>query len=267
MISGSTAARLALWLVVPLTYTGMVPMASAQETFAGVIRSGDRATLTVFDSRPLEQAAQTLASEFGLRIAAEDPLYLWKGDLMDIGRAASGLQVFVPKRLLIETAFDLGADGQPLDVPALLGSLVAQVSAERPFGYRVDVGPAGCTLVPTRMRNERGELVAYFSPLDTMVTLPQATRSLAASAYVITEAMKASTGYQIACCTPNVFNFDLQTQVNFQVDHQSARHALQRLMLLRPEPLVQHMRCQALTRTCFVNWESIRHARPLSVPH
>jgi hypothetical protein len=120
----------------------------AQETFGRILRSGDHATLSVYDGRPLEQAAQTLANEFALRVSAEDPLYAWPGDLIAVGRSNKGLPLIAPKPLLIETAFELDPTGQPRDAPALLESLIGQVNLHRPFAYRDDVGPAGYTIVP-----------------------------------------------------------------------------------------------------------------------
>jgi hypothetical protein len=73
------------------------------------------------------------------------------------------------------------------------------------------------------MRNEAGELVAYVSPLDTVVTLARSTRSLAHHANAIREAMESSSGHTVACCTALASNFDLQAQVDFAVDHEPAR--------------------------------------------
>jgi hypothetical protein len=239
---------------------------SAQETFGRITLSNGEATLSVFDHRPLERAAQAVATEFGVRLAVEDPPYWWEGDLTESHRAGSGRRVMAPRLLLLEVSLALDNDGQLDDVPALLAALVDRISVERPFDYRIDVGPAGYTLVPTRMRNATGELVPYLSPLDTPVTLARAIRPLAVHANAITEAMEASSGYTVACCTALASNFDLQTQVDFAADREPARHALQRLSLLRREPVVQHMRCQPLTKTCFVLWAPMRQAKPSSVP-
>lgn len=240
---------------------------AAQETIGRIIRGNAEATVTVFDGRPLERAAQTLAHEFGVRISVEDPLYLWDGDLVDLPRSTTGQRTAAPKPLLLEASFALDSSGQPANVRSLLASLIERVSLDRPFDYRVDVGPGGYTLVPTRMRNERGELEPYISPLDTMVTLPQSVRGLALHANAIREVVETRTGYHIACCTLRANNVDLQTSVDFAVDRESARHALQRLMLLRPQPAVQHMRCQVLTRTCFVEWTLLTQADPFPFPN
>ena len=240
---------------------------SAQDSFGRIIRGNGEATLTVFDGRPLERAAQTLAHEFGVRISVEDPLYLWDGDLVDLPRSTTGQRTTAPKPLLLEASFALDSSGQPANMRSLLDSLIERVSLDRPFAYRVDAGPGGYTLVPTRMRNERGELVPYISPLDTVVTLPHTVRVVALHANAIREVVETRTGYHIACCTLRVSNVDLQTSVDFTVDRESARHALQRLMLLRPQPAVQHMRCQALTRTCFVEWTPLTQADPFPFPN
>jgi hypothetical protein len=226
----------------------------AQETFGRVTRGNGQATLTVFDGRPLERAAQTLAHDFGVQISVEDPLYLWESDLVESHRSSAGKRVMVPKPRLLDVAFRLGSDGRPDDVRALLAALIERSSVDQPLGYRVDVGPGGYTIVPTQMRDERGNLICYSSPLDVEVTLPRVNRPIAIHAQAIVDAVERRTAVQMGCCTGIANNFDLNTRVDFGVEGESARHALQRLHLLRPWPTLQHMRCQPKERWCFVNW-------------
>lgn len=222
----------------------MMPSLGAQETFSRVTRDFSDATLTVFDGRPLQRAAQTLAHNYGIRVSVEDPLYLWEDDLFEARRGNNGQRSMAPKPVLLEVGFRLDARDNPSDVPALLQALIDRASLDRPFGYRIDEGPGGFTLVPTRMRNEHGGLVNYASPLDTVVTLPQTVKPFAAHVIAIRELVEAASGDQIACCTQNLGNFDFK-DVESGVDHESARHALQRLGALHPyHPVVQHMRCQ-----------------------
>lgn len=246
-----------------VTVGGNAPL-MAQETFGRVIRGNGEATLTVFDGRPLERAAQTLAHEFEVKVSAENPLYLWRGDLVEVSRQTSGERTMTPKPVLLEVTFPLDGEGQPANVRSLLETLIAQTSIDRPFGYRVDIGPGGYTLVPTQMRNDEGRLVSYASPLDTVVTLTRAVRPHALHASAIREQVEAGSGYHITCCTSYVGNFDYKL-VEFGA-HESARHALQRLGLLRPMPVVQHMRCQALTRLCFIHWTPVTAERPMAPP-
>jgi hypothetical protein len=228
----------------------------AQETFRRITRNNGEATLTVFDGRPLDGAAETLAHDYGIPISVEDPLYLWEGDLVEHHRTSAGKRVLIPKPLLLEVSFPVGSDGRPGDVPALLAVLIDRAGVERPFGYRIDIGPGGYTIVPTRMRDANGNLVPYSSPLDEVVTLPRVNRSIESHAQAVIEAVEARTSIRLGCCTPIANNFDANTRIDFGVEGESARHALQRLHLLRPWPSLQHMRCMPLERSCFLNWNS-----------
>ena len=217
-------------------------------------------TLWVFDGRPLENAAQTLARDYGIRVSVEDPLYFWESDLVESHRTSAGKRVMVPKPLLLETSFHVGNDGQPDNVPALLDALIDRMSLERPFHYRITPAPEGYNIVPTAMRNERGELVPYASPLDTPVSIPQATRTIVAHTRLIIEQVIARTATDLGCCTPGASNID-STPVAFGADNEPARNALQRLLLMRParaKPSLQNMRCQPLERSCVVNWTPIQ---------
>jgi len=167
----------------------------------------------------------------------------------------------VPKPLLLETSFHLSNDGRPDNVPALLDALIDRLNLERPFRYRITPAPGGYSIVPTAMRNERGELVPYSSPLDTLVSIPQARRTIVAHTRLVIEQVKARIAYDLlGCCTPGASNID-NTEVEFGAENEPARNALQRLLLMRParaKPAIQNMRCQPLERYCLVNWTPVQ---------
>ena len=49
-----------------------------------VERNGNEATLIVEGPRPIDSAASTLASEFGIRVNVEDPAYIFRDDVKDV---------------------------------------------------------------------------------------------------------------------------------------------------------------------------------------
>lgn len=51
---------------------------------AQIERHGDSAVLSVNTFRPLDAVATELGSQFGIAVSAEDPLFQFRGDMMDI---------------------------------------------------------------------------------------------------------------------------------------------------------------------------------------
>jgi hypothetical protein len=49
-----------------------------------VERNGNETTLIVEGPRPVDSAASTLASEFGIRVNVEDPAYIFRDDVKDV---------------------------------------------------------------------------------------------------------------------------------------------------------------------------------------
>jgi hypothetical protein len=116
---------------------------TAQQSDLAIIeRHGEHATLTVDTFRPLDAIATRLEEEFGLVVSAEDPFYMFSGDMIDISvevpRVRSG--TLVPRRRRLEIHFSLkNSDGSPLDARELLKNVIDTANAHLPFAYRLDV--------------------------------------------------------------------------------------------------------------------------------
>jgi hypothetical protein len=101
-------------------------------------RTGNEATLIVEGPRPVDSAASTLASEFGIRVNVEDPAYIFRDDVKDVtaivARSARIPQpVLIPLGGKLEVHFILGSSGMPVDIPGVLRSLVDAANAQFPF--------------------------------------------------------------------------------------------------------------------------------------
>src|SRR5437588_10240105 len=86
-------------------------LAAQGQEFARVLRNGEQATLSVFGPRPVDLAAKKLVDEFGVAINVEDPVYMYRGDLREIGVARSDRRLLVPTSSLLAMRLDLRADG------------------------------------------------------------------------------------------------------------------------------------------------------------
>ena len=193
-------------LVVLIGLLGSALAAWAQNPVAGrVDRMGDRAVLVVDAPRPVDSAALTLAKEFGLAINVEDPQSGFRG------------------RLKLEIPFGLGSDGRPKDLPGLVRDLVTAADARLPFAYRIDTDGTRFTLVGI---DPQGTPL-----LDRRVTIPAGTRSIAASAGLMADALAAQTGMRVHCCQGASTGIPWgMREMPFAADNEPARLVLRRLV-------------------------------------
>jgi len=103
---------------------------------------GSTAQLVVAGSWPLHMAALTLSSCLGISVSAEDPRYLWLGDLLDVTApqfAANhpNQHAYAAKPGKVVVSFEIGRDGLPIDTTKLLEDAVDQVNQQQPWHFRL----------------------------------------------------------------------------------------------------------------------------------
>ena len=151
---------------------------------AQIKRHGDYAVLSVNTFRPLDAIATRLESQLGIAMSAEDPVFQFRGDMMDISlevpRVRSG--TLVPARWSFEVRFPVSPDGSPQNVRELLVGIVAEANVRSPFAYRLDQVSGAFFFVPTRTRDAQGRLIAMTPLLDRAVTIPPGVRRIHESA-------------------------------------------------------------------------------------
>jgi hypothetical protein len=252
--------------------------ALAQNPEAGrVQRMGTESLLIVDGPRPVDSAAITLAQEFGIRLNVEDPTYVYRDDVKDVtanvSRAARAPRpVLIPKGGRLEVPFAVNPDGSPKDIPGLMQSILAAANAAFPFAYRLDVDRdvAGnwFTLVPTHTRNLLGQVVETTPLLDRRITIAPATRTIAAAASLMAEALSAQTGLRVSCCQSFVAGIPWgMAQIPFEAHDEPARSVLKRLIteaaINQPDRDYWLQRCDPLPSTwCFINLAHISRESP-----
>jgi hypothetical protein len=255
--------------------------AQAPEEFARVVRDGQQATLSVFGPRPVDLAAKKLVDEFGVAVNVEDPVYIYRDDVQDIGVAHSGKRLLIPKASSLEMRFDLRADGSLRDVREVVRDLVDTANAQLPFSYRIDNDHDVVTLVASRTRDEQGRSIQLTPILDRRVTIPLGTRKVFEHANLLTQALEQQTGVRLGCCQTAVGGIPWgSTVVSFEARDEPARSALLRLVrsepgrdrlvrnqqgggfnLVKSDPGREHwrwmMRCQPREAWCFISVAAI----------
>ena len=258
--------------------------AHAQE-FARVLTNGDHATLSVSGHRPVDLAARKLVEEFGIAINVEDPVYLYRDDVEDIGATRSGGRLLVPKPSLLEIPLDVRADGALADVPQVVRDLRDTANRQFPFAFRIDTDGSVFTLIATRTRDEQGRSVQLTPILDRHVTIPPGTRKIFEHVNLLTESLQQQTGVRVSCCQAAVAGIPWgSTVVTFEATDEPARSILLRLLRSEPgrnrvlrneeggafhvvksDPEREHwhwsMRCQPASAWCFINVAAIPEQR------
>jgi hypothetical protein len=218
-----TAAHILIfWLVAGLP-------GAAQSELPTIDRHGDHATLTVDMCRPLH----AIATAFD--ISAEDPFYLFAGDMTDASLEISKLKpgTLVPKKHKIQVDFPINPDGSPRDLRELLKSVVDAENAQSPFAYKLHT-EGGFLFVPTRTRDAQGRSIEITPLLDRQVTIPHGTRMIRESAEMMAQELSKQTGLQVSCCQSVVAGYPWGMEyLTFEANHEAARSVLRRLGLYR----------------------------------
>jgi hypothetical protein len=256
------------------------------QEFARVLRNGKQATLSAFGPRPVDLAAEKLVDEFGIALNVEDPVYLYRDDIEQVGTSRTGTPVFIPKSSLLEMRVDLREDGELRDEQQVVVDLRETASRQLPFEYRVDIDSHVFSLIPFRTRDEQGRSVQLPPLLDRRVTIPRGTRKIFEHVNLLTESLQQQTGVRVNCCQAAVSGIPWgSTVVSFEAKDEPARSVLLRLLRLEPGPnrLVQNegagtfrlvksdpqrehwrwtMRCEPRNPWCFISVTAIPETTP-----
>ncbi len=239
------------YLIRTLTvFIAITPVAVPQTSdVAQIERRGDSAVLSVNTFRPLDAIATKLELQFGFVVSAEDPLFQFRGDMMDISlevpRVRSG--TLVPARWGFEVRFPAKPDGAPLNAHDLLASIVAEANLRSPFAYRLDEIGGAFFFVPTGTRDAQGRSIAVTPLLDRLVTIPPGVRRINESASLMAADLSRQTGLRVSCCQSSIAGYPWgMEEVMFAAKNEPARSVLRRLGLNH-----WHVRCDE--RFCFID--------------
>ncbi len=219
-----------------------IPAAAPQTSdFAQIERRGDSGILSINTFRPLDAIATRLESQFGIAVSAEDPMFQFRGDMMDISPEVPRLRpgTLVPARWGFEVRFPIKPDGSPQNVRELLAAIVTEANLRSPFAYRLDEIGGGFFFVPTRTRDAQGKPIAMTPLLDRPVTIPLGVRAIHESAALMAADLSRQTGLRVSCCQSSVAGYPWGMQEGlFSANNEPARSVLMRLGLNH-----WHMRC------------------------
>jgi hypothetical protein len=226
-----------------------IDVAQIERDVAQIERRSDSAILSVNTFRPLDAIATKLGSQFGIAVSAEDPVFQFRGDMMDISPEVPGLRTgtLVPARWGFEVRFPLNPDGSPQNVRELLAGVAKEANLRSPFAYRLDEVGSAFFFVPTRTRDAQGQSIAMTPMLDRPVTIPAGVRPIHESASLMAADLSRQTGLRVSCCQSVVAGVPWgMEEVMFAANNEPARSVLSRLGLNH-----WHMRCD--DKFCFID--------------
>jgi hypothetical protein len=216
---------------------------------ARIERHGDSSVISAHTFRPLDAIAGELHAQFGIPVSAEDPIFQFRGDLMDISPEVPRLRpgTLVPARWGLEVTFPVNPDGSPKNVRELLKNIVAEANRQAQFAYRLDETEGVFFFVPTRSHDAQGQSIAMPALLDRPVTIQPGLRRVNESAALMSADLARQTGLHVSCCQSSIGGFPWgMEQIRFGADHEPARSVLLRLGLRR-----WHVRCDE--NSCFID--------------
>lgn len=235
----------------------------AQGEFARIEWSGNQGILIADGARPVAAAAAELARRFGIAISVEDPKYEFDGDRINVTRLSESGKlaqpVFVPRGGRLEIPFEAMADGWPAKRIPLVDDLIEAANKELPFAYRLDVSDMPFAIVPTKTRNGDGEIVAFTSLLDRVVSIPHGRRRVLDSASLMAQALSDQTGLTVSCCDGPIAGIPWGLQeAEFSANNETARDVLRRLLKLTPGRYIWLLNCEpAPSQFCLINLHQV----------
>jgi hypothetical protein len=122
------------------------------------------------------------------------------------------------------------------------------------------------SFVPTRTRDEKGVLTNVQAYMDTSITIPEQTSSIANLASAMASSLSEASGAHFGCCQPIVMGWPWGGKsVTYQANGIPAREVLEDLMAKIEEEESYSLRCEPLDkRFCFINVHSVlksQHAK------
>jgi hypothetical protein len=161
--------------------------------------------VSVHSGRALWQAAEKIGIQFGIPISYEDGAWEYSGDLMKSGDMPAPARFSRPDFIFpafgdLEFRFQVDSQTQsPID-PAekvLEDLLMAYKLQKNPGEFRIIQIGDGYSIVPNRIADHSGSLVAHRSPLDLKISLPEEERTVATAINVVLDRIREQTGQNI----------------------------------------------------------------------
>jgi len=154
---------------------------------------------TITSPSPLYEAAMLLEKRYHKVVTYEEPLSVWRGELIVKGRDPDGpFGLWLrDRRFVIPDAVNSQRTPE-LDLAVLSGITVAY-NFQNADGtlFRATASRLGLHILPLKMRDAKGNLVRAASLLDAYISVPSALRMPSEHVQTLCDAVAASTGVSL----------------------------------------------------------------------
>ena len=170
------------------------------ETGVTVLNKTER-VLRIDSDRPLDSAAQILASSYQIDVSAEDPPFACSKDVVDTHpsrtNALAAEHFYLPKGSNFQVRFSVDRLRYPLNIRGLLADVVAAYNRNSAFQYRLQEDGDFYSFVPVAGRDARCRSVGITALLDRRISLPAITMRIYNAIAIIESALSKQTGEPI----------------------------------------------------------------------
>jgi hypothetical protein len=177
--------------------------------YARIEWHGNTADLVTGGTRPLYMAAFAISTCLGISVSAEEPEYLYPGDLLDVTDPQWAIthpdrHSYAPTPGKIKLLFAVNNTGSPADIRTLLQDAAAQVNQQQPYSFEVkksiEQNHTFYSFVPTRTHDQEGNLVNSTPYLERKITFTPHTDIVPGLFDVLGQSLHSTTGLSFHCC-------------------------------------------------------------------
>jgi hypothetical protein len=166
-----------------LLFVGAARLCSQNPEAGVTVLNNAERVLRINANRPLDSAAQILASDYQINISAEDPLFACSQDVVDthpgLKNPLAAEHAYVPRGSRFEVRFSVNSLRYPLNTRSLLDQVVAAYNDSSSFRYRLEQQGDFFSFVPIRGRDAHCRSVK----IDALLDQPISVRSEPMSIY------------------------------------------------------------------------------------
>lgn len=238
---------------------------------------GSTATLIAGSSRPLDMAAQLLSTCLDVSVSAEDPQYLYPGDLLDVTAPQWAAQhpdkhAYAAKPGRLEISFPVNLNGLPLDLFGVLQDIAKEANQQQPYTFEVrrdlNHGHTFYSFVPTRTHDEHGNPIGPMPYLDQKISLQAQNTPVFRLASDLSNKLTELTGYHFSCCHSLILGRIWGSDpMSYRADELPARQILEDLMSAVNPYESYVLRCEPMDkRFCFINVHGNAPRIPATAP-
>jgi hypothetical protein len=162
----------------------------------GVCAQPAAAQQTLKGYAPLEDAAERLQQDFAVPVTYEAPQRLWKGEVDFWPPSPDGILRARPKEHSLVMPAGINSTDEPDLTLAMVQKVVDAYNQQNPDQprFRAFASRLGFHIVPWQVHDASGKLVPATNPLDTIISVPKASRTATEHLTAVCDAITAETG-------------------------------------------------------------------------